>query len=183
MQDPGMHAFNFTAKKKVALACNSCTGWVGRAGNLILCSLPTIIPNPHHTNHNNNYCLLSAVASTTSELATGCRQHNIGEVLLPAVTSTTSELATGCRQHNIGACYWLSPAQHRSLLPAVASTTSEFATGCRQHNTGVCYRLSEQYSTQQVQSQTNQRNYKPVAEGQNYKQKQIKKKKNQWDKC
>ena len=34
VQDPGMHAFNFTAKK-VALACNSCTGWVGGAGNLI----------------------------------------------------------------------------------------------------------------------------------------------------
>ena len=30
----GMHAFNFTAKK-VALACNSCAGWVGGAGNLI----------------------------------------------------------------------------------------------------------------------------------------------------
>ena len=29
-----MHAFNFTAKK-VALACNSCAGWVGGAGNLI----------------------------------------------------------------------------------------------------------------------------------------------------
>ena len=61
-------------------------------------SLPTIIPNPHHTNHNNNYCLLPAVASTTSE----------------------------------------------------------------------------KYSTQQVQSQTNQRNYKPVAEGQNYKQYKLK---------
>ena len=35
MQDPGMHAFNFTAKK-VALANNSCTGWVGGAGNLIV---------------------------------------------------------------------------------------------------------------------------------------------------
>ena len=34
VQDPGMHAFNFTAKK-VALACNSCAGWVGGAGNLI----------------------------------------------------------------------------------------------------------------------------------------------------
>ena len=33
-QDPGMHASNFTAKK-VALACNSCAGWVGGAGNLI----------------------------------------------------------------------------------------------------------------------------------------------------
>ena len=32
--DPGMHAFNFTAKR-VALACNSCAGWVGGAGNLI----------------------------------------------------------------------------------------------------------------------------------------------------
>ena len=30
-----MHAFNFTAKKKVALACNSCTGWVGGAGNSV----------------------------------------------------------------------------------------------------------------------------------------------------
>ena len=29
-----MHAFNFTAKKKVALAC-SYTDWVGGAGNLI----------------------------------------------------------------------------------------------------------------------------------------------------
>ena len=29
-----MHAFNFTAKK-VTLACNSCTGWVGGAGHLI----------------------------------------------------------------------------------------------------------------------------------------------------
>ena len=29
-----MHAFNFTAKK-VALAYNSCAGWVGGAGNLI----------------------------------------------------------------------------------------------------------------------------------------------------
>ena len=29
-----LHAFNFTAKK-VALACNSCAGWVGGAGNLI----------------------------------------------------------------------------------------------------------------------------------------------------
>ena len=28
-----MHACNFTGK--VALACNSCTGWVGGAGNLI----------------------------------------------------------------------------------------------------------------------------------------------------
>ena len=34
VQDPGMHAFNFTAKK-VALACDSCAGWVGGAGNLI----------------------------------------------------------------------------------------------------------------------------------------------------
>ena len=34
VQDQGMHAFNFTAKK-VALACNSCAGWVGGAGNLI----------------------------------------------------------------------------------------------------------------------------------------------------
>ena len=34
VQDPGMHAFNFTAKK-VALACNSRAGWVGGAGNLI----------------------------------------------------------------------------------------------------------------------------------------------------
>ena len=30
-----MHAFKFTAKKKVALAYNSCVGWVGGAGNLI----------------------------------------------------------------------------------------------------------------------------------------------------
>ena len=29
-----MH-FNFTTKEKAALACNSCTGWVGGAGNLI----------------------------------------------------------------------------------------------------------------------------------------------------
>ena len=29
-----MHVFNFTAKK-VALACNNCTGWVGGTGNLI----------------------------------------------------------------------------------------------------------------------------------------------------
>ena len=34
VQDPGMHAFKFTTKK-VALACNSCAGWVGGAGNLI----------------------------------------------------------------------------------------------------------------------------------------------------
>ena len=34
VQDPGMHAFNLTTKK-VALACNSSAGWVGRAGNLI----------------------------------------------------------------------------------------------------------------------------------------------------
>ena len=34
VQDPGMHALNFTAKK-VGLACNSCAGWVGGAGNLI----------------------------------------------------------------------------------------------------------------------------------------------------
>ena len=34
-----MHAFNFTAKK-VALACNSCAGWVGGAGNLI--SVPAV---------------------------------------------------------------------------------------------------------------------------------------------
>ena len=32
VQDPGMHAFNFTAKK---VALNSCAGWVGGAGNLI----------------------------------------------------------------------------------------------------------------------------------------------------
>ena len=36
-----MHAFNFTAKK-VALACNSCTGWVGRAGNLIAVAAVTV---------------------------------------------------------------------------------------------------------------------------------------------
>ena len=35
-----MHAFNFTAKK-VALACNSCAGWVGGAGNLI--AVPAVI--------------------------------------------------------------------------------------------------------------------------------------------
>ena len=29
-----MHAFNLPLKK-VAIACNSCTGWVGRVGNLI----------------------------------------------------------------------------------------------------------------------------------------------------
>ena len=34
VQNPGMHAFNFTAKK-AALASNSCTGWVGGACNLI----------------------------------------------------------------------------------------------------------------------------------------------------
>ena len=34
VQDPGMHVFNFTTKK-VTLACNSCAGWVGGAGNLI----------------------------------------------------------------------------------------------------------------------------------------------------
>ena len=61
---------------------------------IVLRSLPTTIPNPHNTNHNNNYCLLPAVASTTSE-----------------------------------------------------------------------------NSTQQVQPQTNKRNYKPVAEGQNSRQK------------
>ena len=34
VQIPGMHAFNFTAKK-VTLAGNSYAGWVGGAGNLI----------------------------------------------------------------------------------------------------------------------------------------------------
>ena len=34
VQDRDMHAFNFTAKKFV-IACNSCAGWVGGAGNLI----------------------------------------------------------------------------------------------------------------------------------------------------
>ena len=34
MQNPGMHAFNFTVKE-VALACNSCAGWGVGAGNLI----------------------------------------------------------------------------------------------------------------------------------------------------
>ena len=34
VQDPGMHAFNFSTKK-VTLACNSCAGWVGGACNLI----------------------------------------------------------------------------------------------------------------------------------------------------
>ena len=29
-----VHVFNFTAKK-IALACNSCAGWVGGTGNLI----------------------------------------------------------------------------------------------------------------------------------------------------
>ena len=41
-----MHAFNFTAKK-VALACNSCTGWVGGAGNLI----PVPAVNSPHTKY------------------------------------------------------------------------------------------------------------------------------------
>ena len=41
-----MHAFNFTAKK-VALACNSCAGWVGRAGNLI--AVPAV--NSPHTKY------------------------------------------------------------------------------------------------------------------------------------
>ena len=35
VQEPGMHVFNFT-DKKVASACNSCAGWVGVAGNLIV---------------------------------------------------------------------------------------------------------------------------------------------------
>ena len=34
VQDPGMHVFNFTTKKKVALD-RSCTSRVGGAGNLI----------------------------------------------------------------------------------------------------------------------------------------------------
>ena len=41
-----MHAFNFTAKK-VALACNSCGGWVGGAGNLI--AVPAV--NSPHTKY------------------------------------------------------------------------------------------------------------------------------------
>ena len=46
VQDPGMHAFNFSAKK-VALACNSCASWVGRACNLI--AVPAV--NNPHTNY------------------------------------------------------------------------------------------------------------------------------------
>ena len=38
-----MHAFNLTTKK-VVLACNRCTGWVGGAGNLI--SVP-VVNSPH----------------------------------------------------------------------------------------------------------------------------------------
>ena len=41
MQKPGIDAFNFTAKK-VALACNSCAGWVGGAGNLIAVAAVTV---------------------------------------------------------------------------------------------------------------------------------------------
>ena len=39
VQNLGMLGFNFTAKK-VSLACNSCAGWVSRAGNLI--SVPAV---------------------------------------------------------------------------------------------------------------------------------------------
>ena len=46
VQNPGMLAFNFTAKK-VSLACNSCAGWVGGARNLI--SVPAV--NRPHTKY------------------------------------------------------------------------------------------------------------------------------------
>ena len=35
-----MHVFNFTVKK-ATLACNSCAGWVGGAGNLI--AVPAVV--------------------------------------------------------------------------------------------------------------------------------------------
>ena len=44
MQVVFQHAFNFTAKK-IALACNSCAGWVGRACNLIA----VLVVNSLHT--------------------------------------------------------------------------------------------------------------------------------------
>ena len=47
------------------------------------------IPNPHHTNGNNSYCLLPAVASTTSES------------LLPAVTSTLESTAHNKYNHKL----------------------------------------------------------------------------------
>ena len=45
----GMHAFIFTTKKValLPLACNSCAGWVGGAGNLI--AVPAV--NSPHTKY------------------------------------------------------------------------------------------------------------------------------------
>ena len=41
VQNPGMLAYNLTAKK-VSLACNSCAGWVGGAGNWYQCLRLTV---------------------------------------------------------------------------------------------------------------------------------------------